>query len=64
VDPYDTNVFSDIFLVLREYKSEFPEIFMDGMGEPLARAFTVLEDNTLLRPYDRRYDHPKMSTNY
>ncbi len=64
VDPYDTNVFSDIFLVLREYKSEFPEIFMDEMDKPLARAFTVLEDNTLLQPYDRPYDHPKMSTNY
>jgi hypothetical protein len=56
-DPFDTNVFSDLFLVLREYESEFPELTSATNTSPIdvafRESFDKLRDVTLLRPYDQ-----------
>lgn len=60
LEPYDTNIFSDVFLILKEYKSHFPEIFcvtnLDQLTIRLRDAFLQLEDNCLLQPYECPYN--------
>jgi hypothetical protein len=59
------SVFSDTFLVLRKYKSEFPELFAtDARGDPLANAFLAIESDGLLEPYDDPYRQRRRDADY
>jgi len=59
LEPYDTNIFSDVFLVLKEYKQEFPEIFnstnSNKLDMVLKETFLKLENNCLIKPYEFPY---------
>jgi hypothetical protein len=63
VEPFDTNVYTDVFLVLREFPSEFPEIFGNAAGEQaidrqLAQSFEALKPKFMTKPYDGYYNEP------
>lgn len=64
ISPYMTSVYSDLFLVLREYQSEFPELFIENGGDPLARTFLRLKESVLLPPYHSPYSHPRQDSSY
>lgn len=65
VEPFDTNVYTDVFLVLREYPAEFPEIFGDdprkeSINVALNDSFKALEPTTFMaKPYGGYYDVPR-----
>ncbi len=65
ISPYMNSVYSDLFLILREYRGEFPELF--GPGAPrnqIAESFDVLKDNGLLPPYDFPFTQQRRSPGY
>jgi hypothetical protein len=65
ISPYMNSVYSDLFLILREYRSEFPDLFgPDSRTDPLARAFLALESSGLQQPYDLPYVHSKRDNEY
>lgn len=63
--PYMNSVYSDLFLILKEYESEFAELLGDAQSsDPLARSFRNLQQHALLKPYDAPYDHPNRDGAY
>ncbi len=64
ISPYMNSVFSDTFLILEEYKAEFPEIFERSADDPLAQSFLALENDALLKPYDAPYQHAARDSEY
>ena len=61
VEPFDTNVYTDVFLVLREFHGEFPELFAPAgeaaaIDRELGNAFTELEPVFMTRPYSGYYE--------
>jgi hypothetical protein len=67
VGPFDTNVFTDVLLVMEQYPEEFPEL-----GDPsgslldaqLASTFRKLTGHTLLSPCDEPYAHAPRDASY
>lgn len=56
--PFDLNLYSDVFVVLREYPDEFPELKQpssDPVIEALRTSFADLRDNAVLPPYEKAY---------
>lgn len=39
MEPYETELYSDLFVVVRKYESEFPELSQTQTGDPLRAAF-------------------------
>lgn len=65
IAPYMNSVMSDLFLVLREYPDEFPELFSGvGSSDPLAVSFAALRDQGLLPPYHQPELHGPRSPAY
>ena len=66
VDPFETNLYSELFLVLKQYPDEFPELRnRDGWDdEPLGAAFRKLESHALRAPYDEPYAHAPVDGTY
>lgn len=65
IAPFMNSVMSDLFLILREYPDEFPELFGEpGRNDPLARAFLALRDEGLLEPYHEPYVHAPRTAEY
>lgn len=60
-DPFDTSIFSDLFLVLLQFEGEFPELSVgadtNALDSALRDSFAMLRDVTLLEPYDQPYVH-------
>lgn len=65
ISPFMNSVYSDLFLILREYPEEFPELFGDGgQADPLARSFLAVRDVALQPPYDQPYARPRRDGAY
>jgi hypothetical protein len=66
MQPYALNTFSDVFLVLKEYPREFPEIFSgsDPLSTALRDSFLRIRDSALLRPYELPYAHAPYPDEY
>lgn len=65
VDPFETNTFSDLFLVMREFRREFSNLLDPNRpGDSLARTFLALESLALLKPYEAPYLHPARDGKY
>jgi hypothetical protein len=69
ISPYMNSVYSDLFLIFREYQDEFPELFgseppPDPVAAALARSFLALKDTAFTPPYDRPYDQPPRNGAY
>ena len=66
--PYDLNLYSDVFLVLREYPEEFPEIAAGRPASPLTDAlrssFNALRNDGLRNPYEDPYAHRPLDDSY
>jgi hypothetical protein len=58
VDPYDTNTFADVLLVMQEYEPEFSDILKDRtspLNLALQNAYFQIKGKALLKPYDKPY---------
>jgi len=65
IAPFMNSVMSDLFLILREYPEEFPELFSTtGASDPLASSFLALRDDGLLEPYHDPYIHTPRTADY
>lgn len=65
ISPYMNSVLSDLFLVLKEYPQEFPEVLGPGEGkDPLGAAFHALRNAGLMQPYHDPYSVPKRARSY
>jgi hypothetical protein len=62
--PYAINTFSDIFLVLREYPEEFPELAESAVAPldvALRDSFLALRETALVSPYEYPYQIPPLA---
>jgi hypothetical protein len=68
ISPYALNTFSDIFLVLREYPGQFPEIFAAQRRDTLTQAvfdsFQNLRSTAMIPPYEDPYAVPRYDEHY
>lgn len=65
ITPYQTNIMSDLLLVMQQYPQQFPELLgPDASRDPLARSFLALRGNALLEPYDQPYSHAPRDAAY
>jgi hypothetical protein len=68
LETYDSNIFSDIFLVLKEYREEFPEIFSKTNSVKLNRlirdTYEKIEGNGLILPYEQPYAVAEFTKKY
>jgi len=66
VDPYDTNIFSDVYLVLQKYPQEFQLLFQstEEIDIALRNAFNKLQENALMTDCHRPYDLPIRDARY
>ena len=66
--PYDLNLLSDVFLVLKEYPDEFPEVLAATSTDPLRLAlrstFLRLREHTLQKPYEQPYSISPLGAEY
>ncbi len=57
--PYDLSTYSDVFLVLKAYPSEFPDVLSASAHGPLRMAlrdsFRELHETALVEPYEQPY---------
>lgn len=66
--PFDLNLYSDIFLVLRQYPQQFPELSDTASADPVVAAlrdsFRVLHDDALRPPYESPYESAPLGEEY
>lgn len=66
--PFDLNLFSDVFLVLRQYPQFFPELTESPTDDPVVTAmresFRVLHDDALRPPYESPYEGAPLGEAY
>jgi hypothetical protein len=60
VDPYDTNIYSDVFLMLQTFPNEFPELIhpKSEIDEALKSSFNALRGSVLSQSCHSPYDQP------
>ena len=70
MEPYDTQIFSDVLLVLLEYPQDFPELWSDknscgnSLNNIIYSNFKKIAYTCLQKPYERPYIHEKLSKKY
>ena len=68
IPPYALNTFSDVLLVLKEYRHEFPDLSAsyrdDPLGATLGEAFSAVEGSALRPPYEDPYQTPPYGPDY
>jgi hypothetical protein len=67
-EPYDVYIYTDIYIVLKKYRSEFPEIFENNSGNELnvaiAESISHLESNFSFTPCTPIYDKNNYSESF
>jgi len=68
MEPYETELYSDLFVVVRKYESEFPELSQAQTADPLRAAFRRsylrIRADAVVDPCENAYEPPRRTAEY